>query len=737
MTELIITEKPSAAQKVAHGLTKRPKEHKNNGVRYYEVINDDGDTIYVASAVGHIFTLEEKEKSFNYPTFDIEWIPSYEGNKDAKYTKKFYNTLKKLSKKSDTFTVACDYDVEGEVIGYNVLRFICKQPDAYRMKFSTLVPEDVQEAYQNKSDHIDWGQARAGETRHRLDWMYGINVSRALTKAMKKAGRFTLMSSGRVQGPALKIVVDKERKIQEFEPTPYWKVSADLNHEGEEFTVSYKEGKVWEEDKAQRIVKETNQAKTLGVTNVNDRYYTQKPPTPFSLSSLQSEAYKTLRISPKQTLQIAQNLYTKGYTSYPRTSSQKLPASIGYKKLLKKLKKNKNYADLAQDLLNKKKLSPRNGKKNDPAHPAIYPTGEQPKGLSGKDKKIYDLIARRFLATFGEPAKRKTTKITLDGNGHEYRAKATKTVEKGWHKYYTPFLRYKEQEITAVSEGDNVPLKKAYSEEKETKPPSRYTKASLVKALEKAELGTKATRADIVENLYNRGYVEGKSIQATELGMKLAGTLEEYIPEIVSADLTRHFEQEMEDIRGEDKEPDEVLSDAKDTLLKILEKFKEQERAVGEELLDSHQKMMKERNTLGPCQECEEGELMIKKGKYGKFAACNEYPDCKTTFSLPKDAKIVPTDKMSETGHPMIKVIKKGKKPQTISVNPEDNMSEDVKKLLAKIEEGEIEIFDDESGSKMVVRSGPYGKFLGAEDYPKVKAIIDPEDIVDDYKDQL
>ena len=735
MTELIIAEKPSAAKKVAKGLSKSATEHKEKGVRYYTLINDEGEEVFVASAVGHIFTLEEKEKSFNYPTFDIEWVPSYEANKDAKFTKQYYNILKKLSKKATEYTVACDFDVEGEVIGYNVIRFICKQDDAQRMKFSTLVPEDVKSAYTKKGSSIEWGQAKAGETRHKLDWMYGINISRALTKAMKKAGRFTLMSSGRVQGPALKIIADKERKIQAFEPTPYWVVTAMLQHD-QSFTVSYEKGKLWKEKKAEKVVKESNKADTAEVIDVDKRVWTQKPPTPFNLGGLQSEAYKTIGLSPKQSLQIAQDLYTKGVTSYPRTSSQKLPKNIGYKKIFSKLKKNTPYKALIEELT-KGTLKPNNGKKKDPAHPAIYPTGEPAKGLKGKEKKVYDLIVKRFMATFGPNAKRQTTKLTFDINTYKYNAKATKTVEEGWHRYYKPFVRYKEQDIASVKEGEKIGFDKASYEEKETQPPRRYTKASLVKELEKQGLGTKATRADIVENLYKRGYADGKSITVSDLGLKLSATLEEHIPDIVSPDLTKHFEQKMEGIREKKEDPETTLSEAKETLIKILDEFKGKEKEIGEELLDSHQKMMKEKNTLGTCPECGEGDLMIRKGKYGKFAACNEYPDCKTTFSLPKKAKIIPTDDVSDTGHPMIKVIKKGKKPQVISINPDDNMSGDAKKLIEKVESGDIEIVDEDSGSKMVVRSGPYGKFLGAEDYPKVKKIMDPEELVEEYKDKL
>ncbi|MHA1830198.1 MAG: DNA topoisomerase, partial [Candidatus Helarchaeota archaeon] len=136
-------------------------------------------------------------------------------------TKKYLDVIKNLAKKAKEFTVATDYDIEGELIGLNIIRFACNQNDAYRMKFSTLTKEDLIESYKNK---LDWGQANAGETRHKLDWYYGINLSRALTDAIKSAGYYKLMSIGRVQGPTLKLVVNKEKEITSFKPEDYWEI---------------------------------------------------------------------------------------------------------------------------------------------------------------------------------------------------------------------------------------------------------------------------------------------------------------------------------------------------------------------------------------------------------------------------------------------------------------------------------------------------------------------------------
>ena len=162
---------------------------------------------------------------------DIKWHPSYELKKKSDYTRKYLTTIKKLAKEATEFTVATDYDIEGEVIGLNVLRYACKKKDAARMKFSTLTKEELNKSYEKKSKHLDWGQAIAGETRHYLDWFYGINLSRALMEAIKTTGKFKIMSVGRVQGPALNLIVQKEKKIQAFKPETFYQVSITIDDE--------------------------------------------------------------------------------------------------------------------------------------------------------------------------------------------------------------------------------------------------------------------------------------------------------------------------------------------------------------------------------------------------------------------------------------------------------------------------------------------------------------------------
>ena len=728
MTELIITEKPSAAKKIAEALSdNKLQKEVNNGVTVFSLTHN-GKDIKVVSAVGHLHTVAEKNKSFSYPVFDIEWKLASQVNKKATFSKKYFDVIKKEAKKAKEFTVACDYDVEGEVIGWNAVRFACNQKDANRMKFSTLVKQDIIKSYQNKMKTIDWGQAKAGETRHFLDWLYGINLSRALTTSVKKAGAFKIMSSGRVQGPALKIVVDKEREIQAFKPTPYWQIMLKLEKDKIKFDANHEEDKFWEESKATTVYEKIKTKKECEVKELTKKKFDQKPPHPFDLGALQSESYKVFGISPKLTLQCAQNLYLQGLTSYPRTSSQKLPKELNPKKLLQDISKINAYKEKAEYLLKKNLTKPNEGPKDDPAHPAIYPTGLTGKITDEKEQKVYDLIVKRFLACFGEPATRETVTAKLDVEQEIFIAKGTTTVVKGWHDLYEPYVKLTDAILPILDKGNKVNIEKIDKLSKETQPPKRYTPASLISELEKRGLGTKATRADIIEALYDRGYILEKSIQATELGLHTVKIMEKYFHELTDEEFTRGIEEQMELIRQKNKEPEEVLTNAKEKLTIILDKIRKNEATIGKDLISANKETQEIQNNLGPCPVCKEGSIMIRHGKFGAFAACNKYPDCKTTYNLPKNALIKPANKISPKGYPMIQVITKGKQPFELSLNPEENLNLDTKTAeeYRAIKEGSVDKKCEKCGAPMRVMSSIYGEFLGCSNYPKCKHTESP-----------
>jgi DNA topoisomerase-1 len=716
--ELIITEKPNAAKKLAEALADgKPLKENYKGVPFYKVTRGKRD-IVVGCAVGHLFGLAEKEKKgFRYPVFDIEWVPVAEISKDAAFSQKYADTLKKITKGADSYTVACDYDVEGEVIGLNVIRYICHRNDARRMKFSTLTKDELIEAYEKSSAHLDWGQAEAGETRHYLDYYYGINISRALTSAIKAAGMFKIMSTGRVQGPALKIIVDREKEIKAFKPVPYWEIELDSEAKHGPIIAWHKTGKFWKKPEAEAVMKKVHGAKEGVVTKVERRTFKQNPPHPFDLTTLQTEAYKCLGISPKATLAIAQDLYTEGFISYPRTSSQQLPPAIGYKKIIDHLSKQSRYAPLCQKVLSLPKLFPYNGAKTDPAHPAIYPTGITPGHLEDREFKVYDLIVKRFLSTFGEPAVRETMNVIIEVNSEPFGAEGTRTVEKHWHVLYEPYVKLQEIELPDVHENDRVKVKKIQMHDRETQPPKRYTPSSIIRELEKRNLGTKATRAEIVDTLFRRNYVLGEPITATDFGIRVIAVLEKYAPKIIDEELTRHFELDMEAIRERSKKKEKVLSEAKEVLTEILGDFKKKEKQVGGELRTTFTETRAAMTTIGPCPVCKKGEIVLRKGKFGRFAACNKYPDCKTTFKLPLTGLVeVSKDVCQHCGYPMVTMIRKAKRPQTVCINPDcpaKKIPFEAGQKCPKCSEGEL-----------VLRKSVYGQFVACNKFPKCRYIV-------------
>ena len=680
-----------------------------------------GKKILVGCAVGHLFGLAETDAKggFRYPVFDIEWKPVYEVQRGAAYARKYAQVLTKLAKQADSYTLATDYDTEGEVIGINIIRYICHRNDARRMKFSTLTKPDLIAAYENASKTLDWGQVEAGETRHYLDYYYGINISRALTTAIKKAGIFKILSTGRVQGPTLKIVVDREREIAAFKPVPFWLVKLDATHpkQKQELLAEHIKGQFWKEDEAKSAFTNAKKAKHALVDDLKKSKLEQRPPTPFDLTTLQTEAYRWCGTSPKITLGIAQDLYTQGVISYPRTSSQKLSAAIGYAKIIKQLGKQTGYAKLAEALLKKKSLRPNEGGKTDPAHPAIYPTGQIPKGLDARHQKVYDLVVKRFLATFADPALRETVKITLDANKEQFVLKGSRTIEPGWHVFYAPYVKLEEAELPPLEKGEKLSIKQIDLLADQTKPPKRYTPSSLVRELEKRNLGTKATRAETVDTLYRRNYTKEERITVTELGMHTIEILEKYCPKIIDEELTKHFELDMEAIREHKKKRDAVLKEARSVLKEILTEFKGKEKEIGEGLKKTFAATEFAMAALGPCPKCKKGTIVIKRGKFGRFGACNRYPDCSTTFALPRMGYVSPVDHTcKDCDGIMIKLLKKGTRPRELCLNPDCP-----KKAMPELK-GE-HICPKCNEGKLVIRKSVYGSFIACNRYPKCKYV--------------
>ncbi|MEM2994492.1 MAG: DNA topoisomerase I [Candidatus Bathyarchaeia archaeon] len=688
---LIITEKPDAAQRIASALDVQGKAQKmeDNGVPYY-VAKQDRE-IVVVPALGHLYTVAEEGGGRDYyPVFSFRWVPRYVVERGTKQIRTWLEVISKLAKGADAFIDACDYDIEGSIIGYTILKYACgnKEGVSKRMKYSTLTAQELKKSYAELLPHLDFALIEAGRTRHEVDWLYGVNLSRALTIAAKDwSGKYATLSTGRVQGPTLKFLVSREKAIRCFVPTPYWSIKAEVEIAGSVFEAEY-EKKIIETKREADAVVDYCKGKNGEVEKIDVKKFQQMPPTPFDLGTLQSEAYSLFGYTPMRTSNIAQRLYLDALISYPRTSSQKLPPTIDYGAILKSLSRVSEYEKLAMELLTKKELKPKEGKKEDPAHPAIYPTGNLPeRPLEDSERNIWDLVIRRFMAVFDEPAIRQSMKVYINVNGHRFYLRGRQTLKDGWLRFYEPYIRSEEVILPQIEEGQTLNIRKVVLEDKFTKPLPRYNPGSLLKRMEEAEIGTKATRAEIIQTLYDRKYVRDERMVVTDLGFEVLEVLEKYCPTVVSIKLTRELEEKMNKIQLNSEKREAVLMDVVEILKPVIEGLKEKEKTIGEQLSNAIKRARIEERTIGTCPVCNSGKLMtLYSRRTGKrFVGCTNYFKgvCKTSFPLPQRGTVRPTGRNCRgCGWPTVQIRIKGRRTWMLCFNPQCPLKEERRKRL-------------------------------------------------------
>ena len=671
-TVLIVTEKPDAALHVAEALGGRnqAKRISVKGVPFFEVTN--GERILVCSALGHLYAVAAKGSgsTSQYPVWDCSWKPKHLAERGQQRQEKWIRAITQVSKEADRFVNACDFDIEGSLIGYTVLKYACNGADekARRMKFSTLTERELREAYAKTLPNLDFPLAFAGMCRHEVDWLFGINLSRALTQsALKASNRYLTLSTGRVQGPTLRFVVEREKEIQAFVPTPFWTLRTKVDVNGRIVEAVYEIDRIGVKTNGESIVKECS-GKIGTVEDLESSTYELSPPTPFDLSTLQSEAYRHFGYTPRLALSIAERLYLDQLISYPRTSSQKLPLSIGFEEIMKGLGQIRDYQSSVRALL-AGRLAPHEGKKEDPAHPAVYPTGTVPKrNLSAQEQKLFDLIVRRFLATFGEMATKQSDKATIKVGQRIFLLRGSRILQKGWIPFYGPYAKVEELAMPKLKEGDSVKIVEIKLEDKYTQPPSRYNPSSLLKEMEESGIGTKATRAEIIETLYRRGYLKDQRMIATPLAIQVIDILTKYCRRVVEVAFTRELETKMEQIEQGKERREYVVVDTVDYLKPILDELKGKEEDVGNELTSIIREMWLGSITLFvPCPKCGSTLKIIKNPRTKKrFIGCSGKWKTNCTFSLPLPqlgALTLLEKRCPECGFQLIQVKSRGKHP--------------------------------------------------------------------------
>lgn len=654
--KLVICEKPAAARRLAAILGEKSIRtiHTRSRVPIFDIESRSRERYVICSALGHLFTLIPLEKNRKiYPIFDFKWSPRrFAGSKSWTRIDSILAEISEVSTKASGFIHACDYDNEGELIGYNILQYACKNKysDSRRVRFSTLTDSEIKKAFGNLMEP-DVSLASAGKTRHILDFMFGINLSRALSSCFldhRDYKRYTNITIGRVQGPTLSFVVEREIEISSHVSLPYWNILADFDDSGKIIRASYWPRTMANLTDATAVLNEC--IDQIGVVkDIAIKSRSVIAPPPFDLGELQKNAYRTFGLTPSRTLSVAESLYLAALISYPRTSSQRLPKSIGYAEILSKLSSNYvEYRENAITLINKGNLLPRNGPKDDPAHPAIYPTGEKSKKkLTMPETKIYDFIVKRFMAVFAPAAIWQESKIEFNVKGQLFIAEGRKLIQEGWIKFYKPYFHVSESFLPQVSKGDAVKVQKIWTVKKITQAPPRYNQATLLEAMERNELGTKSTRAEIISTLVERNYIsQGKTgFEATELGLAINKVMEKFIPSATSTELTKMFEQELDKIENGNITDSEVVGKAIDTLNLVTEEIRANASVIGAALTQAVEKTNRENLALGKCPICHEGSLLIiRSSKTRKrFVVCSQYKTngCKASAPLPQIGKLL------------------------------------------------------------------------------------------------
>jgi DNA topoisomerase-1 len=642
---LVICEKPDAAKRIALALTET--EFKSITINRVEVfrVKDSQNEYIICSALGHLYTIADPFRNRDvYPVFDLEWFPTYLINKDAKKIKERIEIIRGFASNAKRIVNACDFDVEGETIGYNILRYSCegKEINAFRAKFSTLTKEELVSAFKETKIGLGDTLARAGRIRHIIDFIWGINLSRALSESIKSNNRFKAMSIGRVQGPTLSFVVEREIQVNSFVPTPYWTIIGIFEKNGMMLEASYSVNKISKKVDAESI-KAFCEGKEALASEIRKNVFRQSPPVPFNIGDLQKEAYRIFRYSPNRTLQMAERLYLEALISYPRTNSQKIPKSINYANVLKNLGKMNEYYQYISELL-RKELKPNEGEKVDPAHPAIYPTGELPKRtLNTWELRLYDLIVRRFLANFAEDAIHERVIVQINIDKYVFKLFSKRILKEGWLKYYK-YSEIEDKPIPQISEGDKLTVIRIDCKENYEGHPARYNQSSLLEKMEKENLGTKATRAEIINTLINRWYITDNSLIATDLGFSVIEAMQTYSPHIISTSLTREIEQRLENIELGREEGNTLIEETIQMLSNYVISLKSHELDIGRRIGQALIATKIAQNTLGNCPICKTGKLVIINSMktHKRFVGCTNYSKgCKASAPLPQKGLIM------------------------------------------------------------------------------------------------
>ena len=557
----------------------------------------------VVASVGHIRDLPKSNKK----AIDIDggFIPHYEIKADKK---KIVSELKKLAKDADEIVLATDPDREGEAIAWHIAQVIGpEQSQIKRIVFNEVTEEAVQKAIKHPRE-IDNDLKEAQEARRVLDRLFGYDLSGLIWKKVRYG-----LSAGRVQSPALRIIMERERKIRAFKSEEFWVITAKTKTERDDELILLCTEEPKKEEEVKKIL-EAARSNDWKVKSVEEKEMKRFPQAPFKTSTLQQRASSLLGLSPSRTMRAAQKLYERGYITYIRTDSTNLSAGA-HKQILAVV--NEKYGkEYVQSRVYK-----TTSKNAQEAHEAIRPTHANVRnaGTAGDEKTLYGLIWRRTIASQMSNARLLKTKITAEVKGApDFSANGSRTLFDGWLKA-SPESGGEDIELPKVKEKESLELLDIDSEKKQTKPLPRYTEAGLIKELEKRGIGRPSTYAAIMRTLGERGYVEkkAKTLLPTDTGDVVSSFLEENFKDYISDSFTAEMENKLDEIASGKRGYQKTLADFYKAFSKDVKEKEDIAKITN--LGDGPEEF--------PCPKCGK-KMHIKLGRNGKFLSCSDFPNC-------------------------------------------------------------------------------------------------------------
>jgi DNA topoisomerase I len=708
---LIVTEKNNSAKKIADILGRgEAKADKTFKVPFYTWTDADGSEQMTIGLKGHVLGPAFPEGYSNWQKTDLHDLIDAELIKEPT-DKNVVKAIRKVAGEADELVIATDFDREGELIGLEALQEMIdanpglgsrEDADAgtlriKRARYSALTKEEIERAF-GELDELSYPLANAGAARQDIDLLWGATLTRAVSLATRRFGS-NFLSVGRVQSPTLGLIVEREMERRAHVPKPFWELLAKFEHPDGSFEAHHATDKFWEKAEADAALAGTSSPGT--VKSVTARKNTRRPPTPLNTTAFTTDASSRLGITPASAMRIAEDLYMDGFISYPRTDNTVYPASLPVRELVSSLVRVKEFS-AAAGLLDQAELKASRGKKETTDHPPIYPTQAiHPGALEGPKRRVYELVVRRFLATFSPPMITESTRADIEAGSETYFVRGSVVVDPGYAAIYT-YARSSDEEIPALKEGQTLELDgEPWLLDKETQPPSRISQGKLIEMMEERGLGTKATRADIIQKLYDRGYVYSNPPIPSETGVAMYDAFKKFVPRMATPEMTAQLEEEMDRIAGGQMTKGEVVGDSRDLLHRTWSEIDESR----EDLAKVVWKGMDEDRILGPCKVCEmagrtkeDGSpnmlRIIRAKKSGKrFVGCTGWsaddPDsCDQTFPLPQRGDVFRLEDRCTVCDqtPRLKVVPFRGRPWNLCLNDDCESMQEMKKRRAERE---------------------------------------------------